>query len=216
VDDRLGEVLDAVAGVVHKHPGLSVMVALADGRAGRPVIRVTERDGGVETGVVVVGPSARRTDPEATSVVLRPPDLHGREPALERVPPPARESVPGSDPVFEPALRDSLPSRSALVAGAGTPAPNGRHAAGGDEDIGRAPASWHDALWSRAGRDRFHPAQQTGPGRPEAGPDPDDRDQGTNPTIPIPEDTSQVVSRLAQMLRDNPTLAANWSREAPE
>ena len=37
VDDRLGEVLDAVAAVVSRHHGLSVMVALADGRAGRPV-----------------------------------------------------------------------------------------------------------------------------------------------------------------------------------
>ena len=41
VDDRFGEVLDAVAAVVAQHPGLSVMVAVADGRPGRPVVRCT-------------------------------------------------------------------------------------------------------------------------------------------------------------------------------
>jgi hypothetical protein len=214
VDDRLGEVLDAVAGVVRKHPGLSVMVALADGRAGRPVIRVTEREGGVETGVVVVGQSAvepARTDPEATSVVLRPPPDLREQPTAA----PAREPVPGSDPVFEPALRDSLPSRAAL-AGGRVPN-NGRHAAAGAEpEPAPARASWHDALWSAAGRDRFRPpADQPGAAEPVEPVEPDG-DEGTSPTIPIPEDTSQVVSRLAQMLRDNPTLAANWSREAPE
>ena len=39
---------------------------------------------------------------------------------------------------------------------------------------------------------------------------------GAAGTIPLAEDTSQVVSRLAQLLRDNPTLAANWSREGQE
>jgi hypothetical protein len=110
--------------------------------------------------------------------------------------------VPGSDPVFEPALRDTLPSRSALAAGAGH---NGRHAAAATDDgpgTGRSGSSWHDALWSREGRDRFKGEHRSA----------DD----AAPTIPIPDDTSQVVSRLAQLLRENPTLAANWSREAPE
>src|SRR5215212_11687677 len=66
VDDRLGEVLDAVAAVVSRHPGLSVMVAVADGRAGRPVVRVTERDGAVDTGLVVPGAESRPRPEPAT------------------------------------------------------------------------------------------------------------------------------------------------------
>jgi len=68
VDDRFGEVLDAVGAVVARHPGLSVMVAVADGRAGRPVVRVTERDGSVETGVVVAGPGAPAPGVQAAAV----------------------------------------------------------------------------------------------------------------------------------------------------
>jgi hypothetical protein len=248
VDDRLGEVLDAVASVVSRHPGLSVMVALADGRAGRPVIRVTERDGSVETGVVVVGSRAVDPLPETAPAATGPTVIEhvaagpGWEPARDpgwepparpapaaptpaapapaaptpaeygpydglstRAAAPTRSSVPGSDPVFEPAYRDSLPSRDAVRAAA--PA-NGRHAAARDDEAtGRSGSSWHDALWSPESRGRFRPAE---PERGEAGP------AAPGPTIPLPEDTSQVVSRLAQLLRDNPTLASTWSREAQE
>jgi hypothetical protein len=239
VDDRLGEVLDAVAAVVRRHAGLSVMVALADGRPGRPVIRVTERDGGVETGVVMVG-SARARGVEPTPEPLardRTPTEYGPYDGMSTpAAAPARGSVPGSDPVFEPALRDRLPARDAVQAGrepAGSVPVNGRHAAdrpvpGHDRPtargepwddrpaeereerpgVGWSGSSWHDALWSPGSRDRFRPAE---PDRPQAM-----EDRGTGPTIPLPEDTSQVVSRLAQLLRDNPTLAASWSREAPE
>jgi hypothetical protein len=225
VDDRLGEVLDAVAAVVSRHPGLSVMVALADGRPGRPVIRVTERDGSVETGVVVVGSRvvdpAPGTAPTGPTVIEHAPAGQSWEPAAHAPPAPAeygpydglstraaaptRSSVPGSDPVFEPAYRDSLPSRDAVRAAA--PA-NGRHAAARDDGpAGRSGSSWHDALWSPESRGRFRPAE---PERDEVAPD------ASGPTIPLPEDTSQVVSRLAQLLRDNPTLASTWSREAQE
>ena len=321
VDDRLGEVLDAVAAVVRRHPGLSVMVALADGRAGRPVIRVTERDGGVETGVVVVRSSpARGGEP-----TLAPEPLAGDHGPAGYGPydgmsapaaAPARGSVPGSDPVFEPALRDRLPARDTVQAGrapAGIAPANGRHAADrraarhdrpatldeprddrhldqprddrrpddrrpddrrpddrrlddrrlddrrlddrrlddrrpddrrpddrrpddrrpddrrpddrrpddrphdelrdgqprdGQSGAGWSGSSWHNALWSPESRGRFRPAE---PDHPQ-----DRADRGSGPTIPLPEDTSQVVSRLAQLLRENPTLAANWSREAPE
>jgi hypothetical protein len=340
VDDRLGEVLDAVASVVRRHSGLSVMVALADGRAGRPVIRVTERDGSVETGVVVVGSSPPR--PVEPTPRTEPP-AEVREPVPAEYGPydglstpaaaPARESVPGSDPVFEPALRDgpstrdnvlardSLPSRDGvpgrhgLAAGEGLPAReelsrdslaprdglasrdslaaaetppdrsasgdgaasrdgvdpreslasrdgvgfregvSGAGAASGDgtsrdamaragtsrdglpsrEDVqsGREPdrrtaadgrhaattrtrsggagwsgSSWHDALWSPESRDRFRQAEQD---RQQA-----HEERGPAGAIPLPADTSQVVSRLAQLLRENPTLAASWSREAQE
>jgi hypothetical protein len=378
VDDRLGEVLDAVASVVRRHPGLSVMVALADGRAGRPVIRVTERDGGVETGVVVVAtaqprsvePTPQPGDRREASAGYGPYDGLSHRAAA-----PTRESVPGSDPVFEPAFRDSLPSpdslpsrdsllareglpardallaregllaradlasrepvgdgvasrdgllaRGGLAAGDdgsredrsrerlshdefardgllnnglldnglfndglsgdgpsrdsrpsegrpgdggltrgglpseglardgldpdgldrggrardemdrggvsrdggsadGTPADdlqpgraparsaaaNGRHAAAREQSP-RAGSSWHDALWSPESRDRFRQADEDRQrNREEPGP--------AAGSIPLGEDTSQVVSRLAQLLRENPTLAASWSREAEE
>src|SRR6266516_2945245 len=51
--DDFTEVLDAVARAVLRHPGLSVLVTAGDsGRRGRTVVRVTERDGSVETAVV--------------------------------------------------------------------------------------------------------------------------------------------------------------------
>jgi hypothetical protein len=277
VDDRLGEVLDAVASVVRRHPGLSVMIALADGRAGRPVIRVTERDGGVETGVVVVGTA----QPRPVEPTPQPVEAHeataGYGPYDGLSTPaaaPARESVPGSDPVFEPAFRDTLPTRDgsaddtlpsrdgllgregslardglpsrdgllgregSLAARDGLPsreeglsregesrergredlqpgrgparsaAANGRHAAAREQPARTGP-SWHDALWSPESRDRFRQAEQDRQRtREERGP--------AAGAIPLPEDTSQVVSRLAQLLRDNPTLAASWSREAQE
>ena len=252
VDDRLGEVLDAVASVVRRHPGLSVMVALADGRAGRPVVRVIERDGDVETGVVVLSSGQRAVEPTAQPAEAREATAdYGPYDGLS-IPAaaPARESVPGSDPVFEPALRDSLPARDGLSrdglsrAGesresgsreetrAGMPgrdggparedvqpgrgparsaAANGRHAAAREQQArsGWSGSSWHDALWSPESRDRFRQAEQDRlQDREEHGPAPG--------AIPLPEDTSQVVSRLAQLLRENPTLAASWSREAQE
>jgi hypothetical protein len=226
VDDRLGEVLDAVAAVVCRHPGLSVMVALADGRAGRPVIRVTEREGGVETGVVVVGsapPRAVEQTPPTAAAQTRDPALEPvRDTAAAEYGPydglstptaaPTRESVPGSDPVFEPALRDGPPSRDATQAR--TASANGRHAAAPREERPAAVwsgSSWHDALWSPGSRSRFRPGEQD-PRRAA-----EERAPATpGSTIPLPEDTSQVVSRLAQLLRENPTLTASWSREAPE
>jgi hypothetical protein len=181
VDDRLGEVLDAVAGVVRRHPGLSVMVAVADERPGRPVIRVTERGGDVETGVVVPG-----TEPFGIG-----PDVATPEPAA---------GAQAGDP--EGRRR------------------GGRHAAPADHDDeardgGRARRSWHYSLWSAD--------------RAAAPPDPRPEHSGLRlvrdlpevPDVPDPEPadqagTSQVVSRLAQLLREDPGLVSSWGREAPE
>lgn len=60
-------------------------------------------------------------------------------------------------------------------------------------------SSWQDSLWSASERLRLVSDEPSPPGG----------------TIPLAEDTSQVVSRLAQLLRDNPMLASSWSREAP-
>jgi hypothetical protein len=61
------DVLDVVAGVVGRHAGMSVMVALADGRAGRPVVRVTERDGRVETALVAAGGRSAPAPPSSAA-----------------------------------------------------------------------------------------------------------------------------------------------------
>jgi hypothetical protein len=114
--------------------------------------------------------------------------------------------------------RDGGPAREDVQPGRGparSAAANGRHAAAREQQAstGWSGSSWHDALWSPESRDRFRQAEQ-------------DRQQDRQPAgqehgpaagaIPLPEDTSQVVSRLAQLLRENPTLAASWSREAQE
>ena len=317
VDDRLGEVLDAVAAVVSRHPGLSVMIAVADGRAGRPVVRVTERDGGVETGVVVPGavapapaaqaaavPSTERPQELATdrlaepaaeptaerfrelatgSAADRPRELEpvaGRfgESAAEstvRFRAPASEPVAGStgrvhEPEREAAGPPEVavpPGRTPEVAAAGGRL-DGRHAAtdeAGRTGAGWSGSSWHNSLWSAGAQSRFRSPESGPPPAPgHRRPDLTDADTlrliadpelaegqgaegqggedrraetqedrrpggqrqgvrgpGDSPappggTIPLPEDTSQVVTRLAQMLRDNPALASSWSREAPE
>ena len=46
------EIVEAVAQVVRRHPGMSVMVAPGDGRQGSAVIRVTEQDGEVDVSVI--------------------------------------------------------------------------------------------------------------------------------------------------------------------
>jgi hypothetical protein len=49
------EVVEAVAGVVRRLPGASVMVAPGDGRNGSAVVRVTEASGDVEISVLAAG-----------------------------------------------------------------------------------------------------------------------------------------------------------------
>ena len=46
------EVVEAVAGVVRRQPGASVMVAPGDGRAGSAVVRITEVAGDVDIAVL--------------------------------------------------------------------------------------------------------------------------------------------------------------------
>ncbi|HEY6746388.1 MAG TPA: hypothetical protein VI357_11800 [Mycobacteriales bacterium] len=127
VDDRLGEVLDAVAAVVSRHPGLSVMVAVADGRVGRPVVRVTERDGGVETGVVVPGGQSGRAamaaapDEQAAAVPSATAPVRaaefGREPALAATT--YEAALTGTDPeggYGGGPVPERMPAREALAA----------------------------------------------------------------------------------------------------
>jgi hypothetical protein len=52
------EVIEAVAEVVRRQPGMSLMVAPGDGRRGSAVVRITERDGEADVTVVRAGPGA--------------------------------------------------------------------------------------------------------------------------------------------------------------
>jgi len=51
------EVIEAVAGVVRRQPGASVMVAPGDGREGSAVVRISESAGDVEISVLATGPT---------------------------------------------------------------------------------------------------------------------------------------------------------------
>ena len=52
VGEDFAEIVRAVAQVVRRHPGMSIMLAPGDGRRGGAVVRVTERDGEVDVAVV--------------------------------------------------------------------------------------------------------------------------------------------------------------------
>jgi hypothetical protein len=146
LDDDFAEVLAAVARVVQRHPGLSVMVAPADGRPGRTVIRVTERDGAVETAVVAAPPRAA--------------------------------------PAVPPSPRQEWTAE---------PISGGRHS---DERL-RVPAEA-----PATAPDEPRPGYQE---RPPSGP--------TRGLVTLTDETSQVVARLAQMLREDPSLASGWVRD---
>ena len=52
VGDDFVEIVEAVAQVVRRHPGMSIMLAPGDGRRGSAVVRVSEHDGDVDVSVV--------------------------------------------------------------------------------------------------------------------------------------------------------------------
>jgi hypothetical protein len=157
LDDDFVEVLAAVSRVVQRHPGLSVMVAPADGRPGRTVIRVTERAGSVET------------------VVVPPPPPPAPPPAP---PPPPRN---GNAALGEPAGSWARPERAATR--------SGRHA----DDRYREPPAPAPA--------------EAAPGHHAVA------DRATQGLVTLTDETSRVVARLAQMLREDPSLASGWVRE---
>ena len=154
LDDDFAEVLLAVARVVQRHPGLSVMVAPADGRPGRTVIRVSERDGAVETAVV--------------------------PPPVPVVPLPPRQE-------WTPPLEWTAPQEWTAE-----PVSGGRHS---DERLRAAAAS-------APVPDEPRPGYQE---RPPSGP--------TRGLVTLTDETSRVVARLAQMLREDPSLASGWVRD---
>jgi len=54
------DVVEAVANVVRRHPGMSIMVAPGDGRRGSAVVRVTELQGDAEVALVSSPPAGAR------------------------------------------------------------------------------------------------------------------------------------------------------------
>lgn len=181
------DVLAAVARAVRRHPGLSVMVAAVDGRPGRSVVRVTERDGTVETALVAT-PAA-----------------------------PARAAEPGRHAQPAAPAPATAPTAPTAAAAHGAPAAPG--------------VPYHRPIadrqpYSRRGAGR--PLRAVGEGRPgqsahsddpdedgSTGPPAAERQPGIDPSglVTLPADTSQVVARLAQLLRDDPSLASGWARD---
>ena len=214
--DGFAEVLDAVARVVVRHPGLSVMLGVPDGRPGRSVIRVTERGGTVETVVVagagagsVAGPARLRpagVDPAAVQPAAVQPagvDPAGVDPA-------------GVDPAgVDPAAADSAAVRPAAVDPAAVQPtavdPAGVDTAAADPAAGSG-ARPTQRPWvpeARRGGLRLVPDPEPEPGPPAA-------PGVAGGMAPLSADTSQVVARLAQLLREDPSLASSWGREAQE
>jgi hypothetical protein len=192
------DVLAAVARAVQRHPGLSVMVAVVDGRPGR-VVRVTERDGAVETALVAT--------PGAPAGVAEP-GRHAHPAA------PAPASASAAVPPDTPAPTDTAAAAPAAAAGPAGPGvwyhrptsdrqPYSRHSASRPlRTVGEARPGphGHSADPAEDGGDR-PPGAERQPGT------------GANGLVTLPADTSQVVARLAQLLRDDPSLASGWGRD---
>jgi hypothetical protein len=269
LDADFAEVLAAVSRVVQRHPGLSVMVAPADGRPGRTVIRVTEHAGGVETAVVAPPPAPRNGNPGLGEPART---WAGPEPATEW---PA-EQVAGNggrhadDRYREPPPVPFAPARYAAAPYAAPPDPTGpyptppyptpapavahpaaQYPVAADPDPGPAhPAARYPVAADPAAFSAAYPAPHSAPaysaaqhtpaaqyapaapatppypgaasGGPVSGGAPSGQHAAAEPVAPGPpapglvtltDETSQVVARLAQMLREDPSLASGWVRE---
>jgi hypothetical protein len=109
VGDDVMEVVEAVATIIRRHPGMSVMLAPADGRPGSAVIRVSERNGEVEVAPVnvavggVAPPPAPRGEPVEIAASAAPTTVL---PVSAPTPVPAGApaglaAVPGDDPGYD-------------------------------------------------------------------------------------------------------------------
>lgn len=215
LDDDFAEVLAAVAKVVQRHPGMSIMVAAADGRPGRTVMRVTERDGTVET-AVVPGPADARAPvethrPSAVSgEVLDPvePALRSAEPSptgypggyageatryAETVPHQVEGGFPYREPVAPGWDRPAEPLTADHGGAVAEPGDRRRHADTGPATFGPAGAG------ERTGTDRYG-----GAGVPEPG-------GGSYPPDGYPEPAAAGDGRTAE----RPGYAETLRRDDP-
>jgi hypothetical protein len=108
------EVVEAVAQVVRRHPGMSVMLAPGDGRRGSTVIRVTERHGEAEVAPVTVTGDADDAGLGADPAIAPMTGMAGLPP-----PPPAATGVLGG-PLGPPGF-----AAGPTGPGFGAPAPGG-------------------------------------------------------------------------------------------
>ena len=183
LDDDFVEVLDAVARVVGRHPGLSVLVATADGRKARRVIRVTEHSGAVE--IAVVPPPGAAQPVQAPESPDPTPVPHPRDPVPAAIPaPPAPARVPdrrdaGPDPVPGP----PAPPPYARPYATRLPGPSGPDGPPSGFRAMPGPAAG-------AGRHAQPPPAPDGPAEPES-----------------------TAARLARMLREDPSLVDGWRRD---
>ena len=197
--DDFAEVLDAVARAVLRHPGLSVLVTTGDsGQRGRTVVRVTERDGSVETAVVAprAAPAAEPRNSgrhaEPTHSVAAPPSAG---------PPAGPTSPTAARPVGVPANGGGTYQRP-IGEREPYPRPGAARALRAVDESPPEPASEPDDAAGTDGR----------PDGPEGNLPAADPGSGRSGLLALPPDTSQVVARLAQLLRDDPSLAAGWAR----
>jgi hypothetical protein len=253
------DVLDAVARAVLRHPGLSVLVTTGNtGRHGRTVVRVSERDGAVETALVAAPPAATAAEPRRSG-------RHAEQaaPAAPSVTALSANGTAGSGTPYHRTVADRQPySRRGAVRQLRAVEDSG------PDDAGRAGVAPEDAQPPIAQPPIAQPpnaqppnaqppnvqqpnvqqpnvqqpnVQQPNVQQPNAQPrdtqQPNTRPVDTRPAdtgplsaeraaegageqteagrsglLALPPDTSQVVARLAQLLRDDPSLAAGWAR----
>jgi hypothetical protein len=119
VGDDFLEIVEAVAHVVRRHPGMSILLAPGDGRQGSAVIRVTERQGEAEVATVTAAGAAPPT-PDPGPDPDRDPDRRPGDVGEPGVP--YDRDVPGEsgvagDPAhrppgpWRPPARDAVPRR---------------------------------------------------------------------------------------------------------
>lgn len=195
-DEGFAEVLEAVGRVVLRWPGVSVMVA-QDGATGQPVFRVSERDGTVDAAIV-----GHRPPPPAPHVGIgRMADaLGGASPAARPAPRTPAESE-RTDPA-RPSADAEVPARFGRMAQALGGASRADRPA--EPDPGTRRPNLRLVPDVPAGR-HSHPdePEEAGASAPAG-------------RVPLPAETSEAVARLAQILRENPSLAATWGRESQE
>jgi hypothetical protein len=110
VGDDFAEVVDAVAEVVRRRPGLSVLVAPGDGRQGSAVVRITERLGDVEVAVVTTGggppPGPRQPAQPPIQQPARPPIQQPIQPTQQQAQQQAQQPAQQpAQPASQPPMR---------------------------------------------------------------------------------------------------------------
>ncbi len=102
--DDFAAVVDAVAEVVRRRPGLSVLVAPGDGRRGSAVVRITERLGDVEVAVVTTGGGSPPGPQQPFQQPIQQRAQPAPQPPSQQAPQPPVGAGAGADPLMPPRL----------------------------------------------------------------------------------------------------------------